>query len=680
MTSQSPSREQPYRDSSPTSPLTPLSPNALPQWIRQNRPRSALFSNGRVKVMLIGVGCILMGWMLTSTLGPMDGDLADLDSAYDMASGGVLNNPEGFGAHPPASAKQPGILGDVELEEEMEIEEYIEQGKKPSVTGALSELHDAVKDKLQSWNPYFAKGSHEAAANATTKPKQKGHNTTAAIPGGEDVREGLAEHEKLGARTRIGKCTILFHGNSYWERAIRTHERHDREHGYRLHVLRQELMDDVWSKPAYILSLLLRELGKPESERLDWLFWIDADTVLLNPYIPLDVFLPPPGSEFEDIHLVYSNDWNGLNNGVFPIRVNQWAVNLFAAIVSWRHYRPKDPLVFRDQSAMDSLMHEPAFAPHVVQAPQRWFNAYQGEHNETLAPFQIRRGDLLVHFAGVPDREARMNYWLERAEQHLDDWEIPLKSTSYPHEAQDFWSDQRQRRQQRKESLAAARLKGKDLIASLELRLQDFGDRLVANEKEEIERRIRELGALLDDGERNLDLQLVEAEIQGLEDQAGPLTNVLVEANKSLLKAAHEAIFAGEKVLLESADDDDEDAGLKPYLQRLEDTVAALKSLVMLPQEVWERQKIREALDSVTEARAKFLGVVKAKEDERKKVEGERKKVMEEAEALRKQVEAEAGIASSVGVETDGQLPGAVQSATANMAPVMPSIGVGANQ
>ncbi|KAF7188349.1 Alpha-1,2-galactosyltransferase [Pseudocercospora fuligena] len=575
MTSQSPSRELPYRDSSPTSPLTPLSPNALPQWIRQNRPRSALFSNGRIKVMLIGVGCILMGWMLTSTLGPTDSDLADLDSAYDVASGGVLNNPDGFGSHPTASAKQPGILGDVELEEEIEIEEDIEHGKKPSVTGALSELHDAVKDKLQSWNPYFVKGSHEAAANASTKAKHKGHNTTTAILGGEDVREGLAEHEKLGARTRIGKCTILFHGNSYWERAIRTHERHDREHGYRLHVLRQELMDDVWSKPAYILSLLLRELGKPESERLDWLFWIDADTVLLNPYIPLDVFLPPPGSEFEDIHLVYSNDWNGLNNGVFPIRVNQWAVNLFAAIVSWRHYRPKEPLVFRDQSAMDSLMHEPAFAPHVVQAPQRWFNAYQGEHNETLAPFQIRRGDLLVHFAGVPDREARMNYWLERAEQHLDDWEVPVKSTSYPQEAKDFWNEQRQRRQQRKEELAAARLKGKELVTQLEQKLKDYGDRLAANLKEEIEKERGELNSLLDDENRNNDLKLIEEEISKLEEKASPLDSALSEANKSLLKSAHEAIFAGEKDLLESGFHDSGSSSnptLTPYLQRISDT------------------------------------------------------------------------------------------------------------
>ncbi|KAF2767441.1 hypothetical protein EJ03DRAFT_315872, partial [Teratosphaeria nubilosa] len=305
---------------------------------------------------------------------------------------------------------------------------------RPSVSEALSDLHHAVTSKLQSWNPYNS-------PTLPPPPTTSNTTTTFTTTAGEQIQDGLPEPERLGARTRIGKCTILFNGNSYWERAIRTHEAHDRLHGYRLHVLRQKLLDDVWDKPAYILSLLLRELSKPESERLEWLFWVDADTVILNPYIPIEVFLPPAGEEFEDVHLVYSADWNGLNNGIFPIRVTQWSVELLSAVVAYRYYRPDEPLLFRDQTAMWTLMQEAKFAKNIVNAPQRWFNAYQGEHNETLAPFQIRRGDLLVHFAGVPEREKRMGIWLDRAEQHLEDWEVPLKSTSYLGEAREFWEE-----------------------------------------------------------------------------------------------------------------------------------------------------------------------------------------------------------------------------------------------
>ena len=256
----------------------------------------------------------------------------------------MLDDLTGFGSNR-AHSKRPGIIGNGEEEDEKVESDDGKKPKEPSVSGALADLHHAVSDKIQSWNPYFVKSSHETGTGPVNETTSNLNKTTAGLSG-ESIKDGISEDERLGARTRIGKCTILFSGNSFWERCVRTHEQHDKVHGYRLHILRQQLMDDVWSKPAYILSLLLRELSKPESERLDWLFWVDADTVIMNPYVPIETFLPPPGTEFDDIYLMYSNDWNGLNNGVFPIRVNQWAVQLFAAIVSFRHFKPEDHLVF----------------------------------------------------------------------------------------------------------------------------------------------------------------------------------------------------------------------------------------------------------------------------------------------------------------------------------------------
>ena len=321
----------------------------------------------------------------------------------------------------------------------------------PSISGALSELHHAVSGKLSSFKDAVLTSNRvggKAGTNPTTDTKRpvgaSAKTTDFDGNASSNISETLVQPDRqsLGERFRVGKCTIIFGGASIYERAVRTHELHDRLHGYPLHVLRHGILDDVWSKPAYILNVLLRELTKPESERLQWLLWVDADTILLNPYIPIETFLPP-SPEFDDVHLMVSNDWNGLNNGVFPVRVNQWAVDLFAAIVSFRHFRPESQLTFRDQSAMDELLKERKFARHTVQTPQRWFNAYQGEHNETLAPFQVRRGDFLVHFAGVIERNERMGYWLDRVEQHLPDWELEVQHTSYPVEVKEFWSEQR---------------------------------------------------------------------------------------------------------------------------------------------------------------------------------------------------------------------------------------------
>lgn len=487
-----------------------------------------------------------------------------------------------------------------------QMQSGLSEAKEPSVKGALQDLKHAVSDHIQSWNPYHVKTSGEqgAAPSNTTGFGFDGNRNGTLLHAGEEVQDGIKEEDRLGARIRLGKVTIMFYGNGFWERCIKTHEQHNKANGYRLHVLRQHLMDDVWSKPAYILSLLLRELSKPESERLEWLLWVDADTVILNPYIPIETFLPPPGTEFDDVHLMYSNDWNGLNNGVFPIRVNQWAANLFAAIMAYRHFKPEDPLQFRDQSAMAALMQEPEFAPHVVQAPQRWFNAYQGEHNETLQPFQIRRGDLLVHFAGVPAREERMQYWLERAEQHLDDWEIPVKSTSYLQEAKDFWNEQRDLRKNKKESLAEAKTKAGNLLAQIDQKVNDYSDRLTDEQNAKIKDQRDALKKLLEGEQSMPTAEKIEENMKTLTEAANALSIVIADANKMLLQSAHAAIFAAEKALMESGFN----AGTasSPELEHISNTVKGLKNLVMTPEEYWNRHDILTATNAVTDARARL--------------------------------------------------------------------------
>lgn len=236
---------------------------------------------------------------------------------------------------------------------------------------------------------------------------------------------------------RIGKVSLLYGDpNPVYERALRTHEVHNRIHGLRQFVLREQVVDGVWNKPAYILSVLLDELLKPADARLEWLLWADGDTIVLNPCVPPAKFLPPDPA----VHVVVAKDANGLNNGVFLLRVNAWALELFAGIIGYRHYRPDAPLVFQDQSAMEHLLLEDRFRPHVAYVPQRWFNAYHVFQNETLPPERIRRGDFLVHFAGRPDRQREMEYWLGVAERHAPDWELEFYRTGYPEEIVDFWN------------------------------------------------------------------------------------------------------------------------------------------------------------------------------------------------------------------------------------------------
>lgn len=613
-------------------------------------------TQGRLKLAFIATGFIVLGWLTTSTLGPVDEfALEGPEFEHDVSSAGVLTDPSGFGLDVddvPSSGDQVnsrplGHPSNEEMDEfEAEIDDIVRNKykDKPTVNGALADLHSAVTDKLQEWRPHFGSGYRKKpllSTSASNRTQDIGKGNSRKKPsrphsyeaGGEQVKEGLVEEDRLGARTRIGKCTILFNGNSFWERAIKTHEEHDRLHGYRLHVLRQNLLDDVWSKPAYILSLLLKEMSKPESERLEWIFWVDADTVILNPKVPIETFLPPPGSDFDDIHLMYSNDWNGLNNGVFPVRVNRWSVELFVAITAFRHYKPDDSLVFRDQSAMDITLKHPKFKRHVVEAPQRWFNAYQGEHNETLAPNQIRRGDLLVHFAGVTNRDERMGYWLNRAEQHLDDWEVSVKSTSYPQEARDFWEQQRQRRHDEDNAITTSRKKAEDLLTELDTKMNDYSDRLSEDQKTKIEEAKEFLYKTLnDDGANKDNIERIDEHAKYLEETSQPLLVIIKDVYEKLLESAHRAIFAGEKDLLEAGYS--RTAGnenLDPTLKNLASNIKALKDMIMQPQEQWDKQSITATTDVLTEARAEWQEKVAAATAEAKRVKDLEAQVMQEA-------------------------------------------------
>ncbi|KAG6001521.1 hypothetical protein E4U21_004112 [Claviceps maximensis] len=242
-------------------------------------------------------------------------------------------------------------------------------------------------------------------------------------------------------QARIGKISILYgEPKPYYERALQTHKRHNRQHGYPMFIQRENVLDGFWTKPAFIHYMILRELRKPESQRLEWLFWFDADTIILNYNVPLEIFLPPPGDEaLKRINVLIADDWNGLNNGIFGVRVSRYSAILFAGILAFRDFEPDTYLTFADQSAMEFLLKKRNSVNHVAKVPQRWFNAYATEDADA-GPSWVHPGDLLVHFAGVSDREKQMNIWADRSESMDYKWNTPLANTKYIEDIERFWN------------------------------------------------------------------------------------------------------------------------------------------------------------------------------------------------------------------------------------------------
>lgn len=179
--------------------------------------------------------------------------------------------------------------------------------------------------------------------------------------------------DPLDEQARIGKVSIVYGDvKPVYERALWTHKIHNRIHGYPMFIQREAILDGYWTKPAYILSVILRELSKPESQRLLWIFWVDADTIILNYKTALEIFLPPAGDDtLSKVGILVTDDWNGLNNGVFAVRVAPYAVELFASILAFREMRSDTHLPFQDQSAMQLLLEQRKFMTHAVRVPQR---------------------------------------------------------------------------------------------------------------------------------------------------------------------------------------------------------------------------------------------------------------------------------------------------------------------
>jgi hypothetical protein len=166
----------------------------------------------------------------------------------------------------------------------------------------------------------------------------------------------------------------------------------------------------------------------------------------MNPDMPLETFLPPP--EFPDAHLLVTRDWNGLNSGVFFLRVHPWSVELLSAAIAYPRVKPNEELIWFEQSAINNVLKEnDYFGRSVVYCPLRWFNAYMRHPNaidinpETPLHLQVRHGDLLVHFPGTPKENLTrtLGPYLKIAESHSPYWAVPLEKTRYREETKRFW-------------------------------------------------------------------------------------------------------------------------------------------------------------------------------------------------------------------------------------------------
>ena len=168
--------------------------------------------------------------------------------------------------------------------------------------------------------------------------------------------------------------------------------------------------------------------------------WFDADTIILNQNIPWEAFLPPSDT-FPDINFLGNKDWNGFNCGVFFLRINEWSVNFLTEASALPLLRPEVELGTRapnyEQDAMVWVLDKEGYREHVVYQPRQWYNPFaEGEHHE----LEHERGDLLIHFPGMPEKHTAIGRWLDKVDQSSEELTIPVSNLTLKAEIAQFWT------------------------------------------------------------------------------------------------------------------------------------------------------------------------------------------------------------------------------------------------
>ena len=188
--------------------------------------------------------------------------------------------------------------------------------------------------------------------------------------------------------------------------------------------------------------------------------WIDPDTIVLNPQIPVQLFLPP--KDLDDYHFVGTHDKDGFNGGVMFLRVHEWTVKMLVEIIALPRIAPKLDLgIEKAQEATEKVIMSDMFRHQTLYQPRTWYNPYQ-LRNST---FEGKNGSLLVHFQGLEgDKWVNMAKYLHNGTTPGPAFEMPLANTTYHNETTTYWS----RVRQSKKLLECAREhRGRNLGASV---------------------------------------------------------------------------------------------------------------------------------------------------------------------------------------------------------------------
>lgn len=190
--------------------------------------------------------------------------------------------------------------------------------------GGLARCMDMIQpdDVVRRIEGYFLGGQLRYLTPVEAAAGRFVRSTKPRVAPGQSCPVGEAHGIELPA-SRLCVLTVCDEGmTEVGLETIPRMEDYARRHGFHFECVRERLAQGrhpAWSKILALLPLL-------ESGRFDWVFWVDADAVILNPTIDIRSLLP------QGKDLLFATDFNGLCAGVFAARACSWTVDFFRAV------------------------------------------------------------------------------------------------------------------------------------------------------------------------------------------------------------------------------------------------------------------------------------------------------------------------------------------------------------
>lgn len=139
--------------------------------------------------------------------------------------------------------------------------------------------------------------------------------------------------------------------------------------------------------------------------------YFDADSIIMNEELPLEIFDTP--EDYRNINWIAAKDWNGLNAGVFILRVCPWSVDLLTRVMTHKHYHPNEDYTFEEQSILSRLTErDERFKSASIYVPKTWINSYFYLNGDVIP------GSLIAHFPH-PDYKWHIYTWLRAVNDDL---------------------------------------------------------------------------------------------------------------------------------------------------------------------------------------------------------------------------------------------------------------------